>query len=169
MIIKATQKNTRQTARKVRLIANSVKKLPLVDAVKQLAVIERRSTLVVLKVLKQAISNAVHNHGFKIEELTIKNITVAPGPQLKRFRAVSRGRAHNIVKRSCHITVEIEAGESKKDIKSAVEKSKVNEEKTQIKTKTDKKVKEEVSAVKNVSKKSKNLKEKKKTEIKKTK
>lgn len=114
MIITATQRNTRQTARKVRLVANSVRKLSLVDAINQLAHIERKSTLVVLKVLRQAIANAVHNHGFSVSELTIKNITVAPGPQFKRFRAVSRGRAHTVVKRSCHITVELEAEATKK-------------------------------------------------------
>ena len=117
MIIKATQKNTRQTARKVRLVANSVKKLSLTDAIKQLAVIERKSTLVVLKVLRQAIANAMHNHGFAFEDLTIKSIAVVPAPQLKRFRAVSRGRAHTIVKRTCHVSVELEAGEEKKSVK----------------------------------------------------
>ncbi|MBU0974549.1 50S ribosomal protein L22 [Patescibacteria group bacterium] len=113
MIIKATQKNTRQTARKVRLVANIVKKLPLMDAVNQLAVIEKKSTLVLLKVLRQAIANAIHNHGFALEDLSIKSIIVAPAPQLKRFRAVSRGRAHTIIKRTCHVTVELEAKETK--------------------------------------------------------
>lgn len=113
MIIKATQKNTRQTARKVRLVANQVKKLPLMDAVNQLAVIEKKSTIVLLKVVRQAIANAIHNHGFALEDLTIKAITIAPAPQLKRFRAVSRGRAHTIVKRTCHVTVELEAAELK--------------------------------------------------------
>lgn len=113
MIIKATQKNTRQPARKVRLVANQVKKLALMDAVNQLAVIEKKSTIVLLKVVRQAIANAIHNHGFALEDLTIKAITIAPAPQLKRFRAVSRGRAHTIVKRTCHVTVELEAAESK--------------------------------------------------------
>lgn len=130
MIITATQKNTRQTALKVRLVASQVRKLPLVDAIKQLSVIQKRATLVVLKVLRQAIANAVHNHGYTIEELTLKNITVAPGPTYKRFRAVSRGRAHTVFKRTCHVTVELEAGAAPKVAKvDAVKKADVTETK----------------------------------------
>jgi large subunit ribosomal protein L22 len=160
MIIKATQKNTRQTARKVRLVANSVKNLSLTDAVRQLAVIERRSTIVVLKVLRQAIANAVHNHGFSIEDLSLKSITVAPGPQFKRFRAVSRGRAHTIVKRSCHVTVELNAAEAKKEVVAApktesktkkvvkTEKKVATKKKTTVKTKTAEKVVKKVTKTK---------------------
>lgn len=132
MIITATQKNTRQTALKVRLVTSQVRKLPLVDAIKQLSVIQKRASLVVLKVLRQAIANAVHNHGYTIEELTLKNITVAPGPTYRRFRAVSRGRAHTVFKRTCHITVELEAGAAPKVVKKeapAVKKDAVTETK----------------------------------------
>jgi large subunit ribosomal protein L22 len=109
MIIKATQKNTRQTALKVRLVANQVRKLSLVDAMKQLSVIQKRSSLVLLKVLRQAIADAMHNHGYQLSDLTLKNIIVVPGPTYKRYRAVSRGRGHTIFKRTCHITVELKA------------------------------------------------------------
>ncbi len=105
MIITATQKFTRQTPRKVRLVANTVKKLPLDQALRQLAVIERKSTLVLLKTVKQAIANAVNNHGLQFSDLKIDNILVTQGPTYKRFRAVSRGRAHEIKKRTSHVTV----------------------------------------------------------------
>lgn len=117
MIITATQKNTRQTALKMRLVVNQVRKLSLADAIKQLSVIQKRSSLTVLKVVRQAIANAMHNHGYSFEELTLKNITVAPGQSYKRFRAVSRGRAHTIFKRTCHVTVELEAGSAPKVVK----------------------------------------------------
>lgn len=116
MIITATQKNTRQTALKVRLVANQVRKLPLMEAVKQLSVIQKRSSLVILKVVRQAIANAVHNHGYSVSELTLKNIIVTPGPTYRRFRAVSRGRAHTVFKRTCHIVVELEAGAAPKAV-----------------------------------------------------
>ncbi len=154
MIIKATQKNTRQTARKVRLVANQVKKLPLMDAVNQLAVIEKKSTIVLLKVVRQAIANAIHNHGFALEDLTIKAITIAPAPQLKRFRAVSRGRAHTIVKRTCHVTVELEAAELKgsaavakkaDSVEKSVEKTKKSDDMTKVVASTNKVPKEKVN------------------------
>lgn len=150
MIIKATQKNTRQTARKVRLVANAVRKLSVEDAIKQLAVIERKSSLVILKVLRQAIANAIHNHNYSIENLSIKNITVAPGPQYKRFRAVSRGRAHTVVKKTCHITVELNAGESNKKAKT---EKKTEEKVAKVEKKVEKKPTKKVDTKKTAKKK----------------
>jgi len=121
MTIKATQKYTRQTGRKVRLVANTVRKLPLEEALRQLAVIERRSTLVILKTVKQAIANAINNHGLKFAQLKLENIIVDNGPQYQRMRAVSRGRGHEIKKRTSHITVTLttmEAGQTLSDVKA---------------------------------------------------
>ena len=111
MIIEATQKNTRQTARKVRLVANAVRKKPLLEAMQQLAVMQRRASLVVMKVVRQAIANAQHNHGLSVDQLKLKNILVDPGQTYRRFQAVSRGRAHKILKRTCHVTVQLEVVE----------------------------------------------------------
>ena len=41
------------------------------------------------------------------EQLVISEIRVDEGPAFKRFRPVSRGRAHPILKRTCHLTVVI--------------------------------------------------------------
>lgn len=131
MLITATQKNSRQTPRKIRLVADAVKGMKLADAIKQLGVIERRGSLVVLKVMRQAIANAVHNHGFSFDQLSLKNIRVTEGQRYKRFRAVSRGRAHTVVKRTCHVVVELEAGkqapapvvESKTEVVKEVKKA----------------------------------------------
>lgn len=159
MIITATQKNTRQTALKVRLVANQVKKLGLVNALSQLGVIEKKSTLVVMKVVRQAIANAMHNHGYTMSELTLKNITVSPGQQYKRFRAVSRGRAHNVLKKTCHITVTLEAGVAPKAVEDRKEEKstkKENKKETVVveKTKTvAKKAVKKVAKPKKVEKK----------------
>jgi large subunit ribosomal protein L22 len=104
----AEQKNTRQSPRKVRLVADTVRKMPLEQALKQLAVMEKRASLVVTKVLRQAIANAWHNHHVPFTDLSLKNITVNAGPVYKRWQAVSRGRAHSIYKRTSHIMVVLE-------------------------------------------------------------
>jgi large subunit ribosomal protein L22 len=109
MQITASQQNTRQAPRKVRLVANQVRKLSLEKALEQLAVIERRSTTVVLKTIRQAIANATHNHGVAVTELTLKTILVTEGPRYRRFQAVSRGRAHGIIKRTSNVLVVLEA------------------------------------------------------------
>jgi large subunit ribosomal protein L22 len=111
MLIKATQLYTRQSPRKVRLVANTIKKLSLEDAFRQLALIPRRATDVVAKVMRQAVANAVNNHGFQASDLTIDEVIVNEGPRHKRFRAVSRGRAHNVVKRTSHVTVVLKTKE----------------------------------------------------------
>lgn len=105
MLIKATQTYTRQTPRKVRLVANTIKDMSLEAAMQQLGAIARRSTGVVAKVLRQAVANAVNNHGYQVQDLTIDQVIVNEGPRYKRFRAVSRGRAHNVIKRTSHVTV----------------------------------------------------------------
>lgn len=105
MQITVTQRYTRQSPRKVRLVANQVRKLPLSQAIEQLGLIEKKSTLVILKTLRQALANAQHNHGLKFEDLRLENILVTEGPRYRRFNAVSRGRAHGIVKRTCHVQV----------------------------------------------------------------
>ena len=111
MLITAEQKNVRQSPRKVRLVANAVRKLPLDQAIAQLAVIERKSTVTILKVFKQAISNATNNLGIAYEDLTLNNIIVSEGPTYRRMRAVSRGRGHGIDKKTCHVKVILEQKE----------------------------------------------------------
>ncbi len=115
MKIRAEQKNSRQTARKVRLLANQVKDLSLIEALRQLALMERKSSIVLLKVFRQAIANAVNNHQLKIEDLEIDKLLVKTGSTYKRFRAVSRGRAHRILKRTCHVEVVLKTKENQAD------------------------------------------------------
>lgn len=117
MLIKAMQKYTRQTPRKVRLVANQIKDLPLDQAMQQLAVIEKRATDVVAKTLRMAIADATHNHGYQVSDLSIERIIIGEGPRYRRFRSVSRGRAHGIIKRSCHVTVVLQTQDDAKAIK----------------------------------------------------
>ncbi len=105
MKIKAEQKNSRQSPRKVRLLANQVKDLSLEGAFTQLALMERKGSIVLLKVMRQAVANAVHNHQLSIDQLEIDKILVKTGPTYKRWQPVSRGRAHSILKRTCHVEV----------------------------------------------------------------
>ncbi len=137
MKITATQKQIRQTPRKVRLVANQVKDLPLEQAMRQLAVINRRASLVILKVIKQAIANAMNNQRLPFESLSLTSIKVTPGPVYKRWRAVSRGRAHSIMKRTAHIQVElgVKGAEKPAGKKSAPKKEAVKETKAKSESK----------------------------------
>ena len=149
MKIKATQKQIRQTPRKMRLVANEVKDLSLEQAMRQLAVINRSASLSILKVVKQAIANAMNNHRLPFESLVLSSIQVTPGSVYKRWRAVSRGRAHSIMKRTSHVMVELEVKEDKpkkevavkKEVKKAAKKeTKKTAKKTKVATPAKKKV-----------------------------
>jgi len=151
MIITATQKHTRQTARKLRYVADVVKKMPLEEALKQLAVIERRASLPILKTVRQAIANAMNNHQLAFADLKIKNIVIDEAPTYKRWRAVSRGRAHTILKRSAHIKVELETIEA--SVAAPKEEPKVAEKKVAPKKAVAKKVATKTAVKKSATKK----------------
>lgn len=107
MTIIAKQTYTRQAPRKIRLVANAVKSLPLTEAFQQLGVMHREASIVVMKVLRQAVANATHNHSLQPADLVIESITVDSGSNYKRFNPVSRGRAHAILKKTSHVTVKL--------------------------------------------------------------
>lgn len=108
MLITAEQNNIRQAPRKVRLVANAVKKKGLEGSIASLAVITRRSSLVILKVIKQALANAKANHQLEPSDLQLKEIIVSDGSVYKRMRAVSRGRGFLVSKKTCHLKVVLE-------------------------------------------------------------
>lgn len=61
----------------------------------------------ILKMVESAVANAKQKGGIAIENLYLKTIVVNNGPIMKRWKARSRGMAHRILKRSCHISVEL--------------------------------------------------------------
>lgn len=61
------------------------------------------------KTLKSAVSNAL-NANSKLDEdmLYVKEIKIDEGPRLKRIWFRARGRADQLLKRMCHITVVVD-------------------------------------------------------------
>ena len=59
----------------------------------------------VLSVLRSAGANAENNLGLNKSDLFVAETFADGGPTLKRHQPVSKGRAHAILKRTCHITV----------------------------------------------------------------
>jgi large subunit ribosomal protein L22 len=104
MKYQAIHKNLKMTPRKVRLVANVVRKLTPVQALEMLPHIQKKAALPLFKVIKSAVSNATVK-GIDPNTLAFEEIQVQEGPILKRGRAVSRGRWHKILKRTSHIKV----------------------------------------------------------------
>jgi len=114
LLIKAEQKYTKISPRKVKPIAQAICHLSPTQAIETLKFMPKKGAKLLLKVLKQAVANAVNNKKLKEENLKIASILVGKGPILKRWRPISRGRPHSIAKRTCHIKVILE---SKKETK----------------------------------------------------
>jgi large subunit ribosomal protein L22 len=104
MDIKAEQKYLLLSPRKIRPVANLIKKLTPQAAVEKLPFVEKKASEPLIKVIKQAMANA-RNKGISESDLVFKEIQIGEGPRLKRGRPVSRGRWHPIKKRMSHIRV----------------------------------------------------------------
>lgn len=91
--------------RKVRLVVDLVRGLPIDRAVAQLEHLPKRSAEPVLKLVKSAIANAEHNFKLNRADLYVKMIVANEGPRLKRYRPRAFGRAAVIQKKMTHITV----------------------------------------------------------------
>src|SRR3989344_5701707 len=133
MLIKAEQKYIRMSPRKVRLIADSIRGLPVNAAVVTLERMNKYAAVPVRKPLSQAIANAVNNHGLKEDILTLKSVEVGEGANLKRWQPVSRGRAHSILKRTSHIRIILEAQEPTAPATHATKSKETREEKKSTK------------------------------------
>jgi large subunit ribosomal protein L22 len=96
--------NLRIAPRKVRLVANIIKKQPVNEALAQLQVMPWRSAPVIYKLLKSAVANA-KNKNMKVEKLVVESITVDQGPMLKRYLPRAMGRATPIHKKMSHLTL----------------------------------------------------------------
>lgn len=105
MNVQAIAKGVRMSPRKVGVVAALVRGRSVADALIILEHTPRRSADPVYKVVASAKANAENNHNLKPDTLSIVEISVSPGPRLKRFRPAARGRALPFQRRSSHIRV----------------------------------------------------------------
>lgn len=106
--------NTHRTARispkKVRQVGDLIRGKDIESAFALLQHNKRRSAVFLDNALKAAVANADQAEA-DVRSLVVSEIRVDDGPRIKRFQPKDRGRAHPIIKRTCHITVSVaEAG-----------------------------------------------------------
>lgn len=104
---RAVLKYQRGSAQKMRLVADQVRGLPVSKALDVLKYSPKAAAKVMTKVLISAIANAENNQNLDIDSLKISRLMVDEGPTLKRFRARAKGRGTRILKRGCHVTLEV--------------------------------------------------------------
>ncbi len=104
----AIRKHIRGSPRKMRTVINLVRGKTVADALSILHYQPHRITRPVELTIQSAVYNLMDRNPddrFEENDLVVKEIRADEGTRMKRFRPVSRGRAHPILKRSCHLTV----------------------------------------------------------------
>lgn len=108
MIAKAHARFIRVSPRKMRQVVDLIRGKSVGAAFSILTNLNKRAAELAEDVLKSAASNAKKDPEIKDENLYISRMVVDGGPVLKRFRAMSMGRAGMIRHRTSHITVELD-------------------------------------------------------------
>ena len=103
----------RTSARKLNLVAQSIRGLKVQRALNELEFSHKRIAKDVRKALYSAISNAENSHNLDIDSLVVAEAFVGKNLVMKRFSARGRGRASRIEKPFSEITIVVrELGEA---------------------------------------------------------
>jgi large subunit ribosomal protein L22 len=116
---RAVARHVRLSATKARRVVNLVRGLPAKEALTVLQFAPQAASEPVYKVLASAIANAENNDRLDPDALLVSAAYVDEGPTLKRFRPRAQGRAYRIRKRTCHITIEVEAVAPRTPVRAA--------------------------------------------------
>jgi large subunit ribosomal protein L22 len=101
----AKAKAVRSGARKLNLVAASIRGKEAASALTQLRFEKRRVAREVGKVLQAAIANAENNHGLDVDRLYVAEAWVGRAFVMKRFHARGRGKSTGIEKPYSHLTI----------------------------------------------------------------
>ena len=107
MIAKAQLRFVKGSARKIRQVVDLIRYLDVSKAFAILTTVNKRGSREIHKLLKSAVSNA-KNKGLQEEDLYISRIVADEAARWKRYRAAAFGRATEILKRTSHITIELD-------------------------------------------------------------
>jgi large subunit ribosomal protein L22 len=111
--VQAKLRTLRTSARKLNLVAQSIRGLKVQRALNELEFSHKRIAKDVRKALYSAISNAENNHNLDIDSLVVAEAFVGKNLVMKRFHARARGRASRVEKPFSEITIVVrEVGEA---------------------------------------------------------
>lgn len=136
MQVTARLNNLRIAPRKVRLVAHSIKGLPVQAALIRLKQEVQRSAEPMRVLLDSAIANATNN--FKLDKATlyVAEVRVMDGLRLKRFTPKAFGSATPILKRSSKITIVLDERRAVRPAAPKAAPKKEATKKTAVKKKT---------------------------------
>jgi len=109
MAYEAKHRYARTSAKKIRPIAKMIQGMVVSRALETLEFSPKRGAKLIEKVLRSALANA--GAEAESDEMVVESARIDEGPialGTKRFIPVSRGMAHPIRHRTCHIFISIE-------------------------------------------------------------
>ena len=104
---KAISKYIRMSPFKVRRVLDQIRGRSYREALIILEFMPYKACEPIIKLLRSAVANAEHNKGLDPATLFISKAYADGGPSLKRFRPRAQGRAYQIRKPTCHITIAV--------------------------------------------------------------
>ena len=100
----------RVAPRKVRLVADEVRGMPVGDALAMLKYTRAAAAKPLAKLLRSAVANAEQKGGrVDVDALVVKTLLVDQGPKMRRFMPRAQGRAFRVEKKTSHVYVELGA------------------------------------------------------------
>jgi large subunit ribosomal protein L22 len=108
----ATQRATRQSPYKMRLVADQIRGISVNAALSLLKFSKKKAAVEITKVLESALANAeqkarAKNDSVDVDALYVKTAIINEGPKLKRWMPAAMGRATPIFKRTSHVEIEV--------------------------------------------------------------
>ena len=109
MIARAKLKYLGVSAQKTRLVVDQVRGRPVGEALTLLRFSPKRVARDVRKVVSSALANAQQRDpNVDVDRLVVARAVVDDAPPLKRARNASMGRVFGVLKRSCHVTIDLD-------------------------------------------------------------
>lgn len=102
----ATHRYARISARKARLVMDTIRNMGCDSALEALRFDRHRASGMIADVLKSAMANA-NEKDAHMPSLYVQEARVDEGPYYRRWRPKDRGRAHPIAKRTSHLVIRV--------------------------------------------------------------
>jgi len=107
-MITVKNNNVGITARKVRGVADLIRRKKVEEALNILRFSEKKEIAIIMtKLINSGLAIASESKKYDLDNLTVDIVKVDEGPQLKRIQPRAQGRAYRITKKSSYITISL--------------------------------------------------------------
>ncbi len=114
MVSTAKLKYLGVSAQKARLVIDQVRGRSVGDALTILHYSRKRVSRDLEKLLKSAIANAENKDAdIDVDDLFVSRAVVDEAPPMKRIAPAAMGRVFRILKRACHVTIDLDVPQSR--------------------------------------------------------